>query len=48
DRFIDHDKPDLQYEAAGLRASHIVATALGALGRDARIAKPSVAKPSRA
>ncbi|MCH7487875.1 MAG: 1-deoxy-D-xylulose-5-phosphate synthase, partial [Proteobacteria bacterium] len=30
DRFIDHDKPDLQYEAAGLRASHIVATAPGA------------------
>ncbi len=53
DRFIDHDKPDLQYEAAGLHASHIVATALGALGRDAGIAKPSVAKhsvakPSRA
>ena len=33
DRFIDHDKPDLQYAAAGLLSSDIVATALGALGR---------------
>ena len=53
DRFIDHDKPNLQYEAAGLCASHIVATALGALDRDAgvakhSIAKPAVAKPTRA
>ena len=48
DRFIDHDKPDLQYEAAGLSASQIVATALGALGRDAGVAKPSIAKPTRA
>ena len=48
DRFIDHDKPDLQYEAAGLSASHIVAAALGALGRDTGITKPSIAKPSRA
>ena len=33
DRFLDHDKPDLQYEEAGLRSSHIVETTLGALGR---------------
>ncbi|HLB79181.1 MAG TPA: transketolase C-terminal domain-containing protein, partial [Dongiaceae bacterium] len=35
DRFIDHDKPELQYDEAGLNARHIVATALHALGRDA-------------
>ena len=33
DRFLDHDKPDLQYEEAGLRSSHILKTALAALGR---------------
>ena len=33
DRFIDHDRPELQYAAAGLLASDIVATALAALGR---------------
>ncbi|HXP31922.1 MAG TPA: 1-deoxy-D-xylulose-5-phosphate synthase [Stellaceae bacterium] len=33
DRFIDHDQPALQYEAAGLNAHHIVQTALAALGR---------------
>ena len=33
DRFIDHDKPELQYDEAGLNARHIVATALQALGR---------------
>ena len=33
DRFLDHDKPDLQYDAAGLRSSHIVGTVLTALGR---------------
>ena len=32
DRFLDQDKPDLQYEAAGLSARHIAATALEALG----------------
>jgi 1-deoxy-D-xylulose-5-phosphate synthase len=32
DRFIDHDKPDQQYEAAGLNAHHLVAKALDALG----------------
>jgi 1-deoxy-D-xylulose-5-phosphate synthase len=35
DRFIDHNKPELQYAEAGLDARHIVATALAALGRDA-------------
>ena len=35
DRFLDHDKPDLQYEAAGLRSTHIRDTALAALGRRA-------------
>ncbi|MBK1698273.1 hypothetical protein CKO21_13575 [Rhodovibrio salinarum] len=32
DRFIDHDKPEQQYEAAGLNARHMVARALEALG----------------
>jgi 1-deoxy-D-xylulose-5-phosphate synthase len=32
DRFIDHDTPKAMYEDAGLAASHIVATALDALG----------------
>ena len=32
DRFIDHDKPALQYEQAGLDSQSIVATALQALG----------------
>jgi 1-deoxy-D-xylulose-5-phosphate synthase len=32
DRFIDHDKPYQQYEAAGLNAHHMVAKALDALG----------------
>jgi len=34
DRFIDHNKPELQYDEAGLNARHIVATALQALGRE--------------
>ncbi|QKD05313.1 1-deoxy-D-xylulose-5-phosphate synthase [Mesorhizobium loti] len=32
DRFLDHDTPRAMYESAGLNASHIVATALAALG----------------
>jgi 1-deoxy-D-xylulose-5-phosphate synthase len=38
DRFLDHDKPDLQYAAAGLSARAIVAKVLGTLPRlsDAR------------
>jgi 1-deoxy-D-xylulose-5-phosphate synthase len=35
DVFIDHDKPELQYQQAGLTAKHIVATALEAVGRGA-------------
>ena len=34
DVFLDHDSPDAQYDAAGLNARHIVATALAALGRE--------------
>jgi len=34
DRFIDQDAPDKMYEAAGLDAKAIVATALSALGRE--------------
>jgi 1-deoxy-D-xylulose-5-phosphate synthase len=33
DHFIDHDKPQTQYDQAGLNAKHIVATALTALGQ---------------
>jgi 1-deoxy-D-xylulose-5-phosphate synthase len=33
DMFIDHDKPERMYEKAGLHAAGIVATVLGALGR---------------
>ena len=42
DIFVDHDKPERQYEMAGLDAAGIVATALMALGRDA------VERPARA
>ena len=34
DMFLEHDSPNAQYEAAGLNARHIVATALSALGRE--------------
>jgi 1-deoxy-D-xylulose-5-phosphate synthase len=34
DYFIDHGKPDEQYDEAGLTARHITATALAALGQD--------------
>ena len=33
DTFIDHDKPEKMYDRAGLHAAGIVATVLGALGR---------------
>jgi 1-deoxy-D-xylulose-5-phosphate synthase len=39
DRFIDHDKPELMYEAAGLNAPQIVAAVLATLGRE----QPAVA-----
>ena len=32
DVLMDHDKPEIQYEKAGLDAKAIVKTALGALG----------------
>ena len=35
DVFIDHDKPEKMYEAAGLNAAGIVATVLSTLGREA-------------
>ncbi|MBI3499074.1 MAG: 1-deoxy-D-xylulose-5-phosphate synthase [Proteobacteria bacterium] len=35
DIFIDHDKPELQYQQAGLNAKHIVAKALEAIGQGA-------------
>ena len=35
DQFLDQDKPERQYDQAGLDAGHIVATALAALGVDA-------------
>jgi 1-deoxy-D-xylulose-5-phosphate synthase len=41
DTFIEHDKPEKMYEAAGLNASGIVATVLKALGHDAALARPS-------
>ena len=34
DMFIDHDKPEVMYDLAGLGANGIVATALAALGKD--------------
>jgi len=33
DEFIDHNKPDVQYELAGLKAAHMVVNVLSALGR---------------
>jgi len=41
DVFIDHDKPDKQYEAAGLTARHMAAAALAALGRNEDAAAPA-------
>ncbi len=35
DTFIDHDKPELMYDAAGLNAPHIVSMAVEALGDQA-------------
>ncbi len=39
DIYIDQDKPELQYDAAGLNAKHIVAMALDALGRSREAAE---------
>ena len=35
DRFVDHDKPEKQYAAAGLDAAGIVNAVFSALGREA-------------
>lgn len=37
DIFIDHEKPEVQYEQAGLTAAGIVSTVLGVLGRAADV-----------
>ena len=39
DIYIDQDKPELQYDVAGLNAKHIVAMALNALGRSKEAAE---------
>jgi 1-deoxy-D-xylulose-5-phosphate synthase len=46
DRFLDHDKPEAQYEAAGLDARGIVTAVFAALGRD--LATATAAAPRRA
>jgi 1-deoxy-D-xylulose-5-phosphate synthase len=46
DRYIDHDKPEKQYDQAGLTARAMVSAALGALGVDD--AGADAALPSRA
>jgi 1-deoxy-D-xylulose-5-phosphate synthase len=46
DRYIDHDKPEKQYDQAGLTARAMVSAALGALGIDE--AGTDAALPSRA
>jgi len=43
DRFIDQDKPERMYELAGLNAPGIVATVLGALGREPLLSEASSA-----
>ena len=45
DRFVDHAKPDEQYEDAGLQARHIVEMAVAALGTSKHIRE--VARRSR-
>jgi 1-deoxy-D-xylulose-5-phosphate synthase len=41
DQFIDQDKPERMYELAGLSAPGIVATVLGALGRETLLGEAS-------
>ncbi|WP_425406083.1 1-deoxy-D-xylulose-5-phosphate synthase [Hwanghaeella sp.] len=41
DAFLDQDKPEAQYEQAGLTAPHIVSTALTALGADTDVETPA-------
>lgn len=40
DIFQDHDKPEIQYDEAGLTAPHIVETALAAMGKSSAEASP--------
>ncbi len=44
DLFIEHDKPEKQYDIAGLNAAHIVQTVLGAIGKEGAV----VELPARA
>jgi 1-deoxy-D-xylulose-5-phosphate synthase len=46
DRLIDHDSQPRQYEEAGLNASQIKATVLGALDRSNSLRKPTLARTS--
>ena len=41
DKFIDQDKPEKQYETAGLTAQHVVSLALNALGQDDTVIEPA-------
>jgi 1-deoxy-D-xylulose-5-phosphate synthase len=43
DRFLDHDKPEKLYAAAGLDSKGIVAKVLAALGRDRDAVKSMIA-----
>jgi 1-deoxy-D-xylulose-5-phosphate synthase len=47
DRFVDHGKPEEQYQDAGLQADHIVETALGALGKSGLIREVAAARRLR-
>jgi 1-deoxy-D-xylulose-5-phosphate synthase len=43
DIYLEQDKPEVQYDRAGLTAHHIVATALRALGRSKEAAEAASA-----
>jgi len=47
DRFVDHGKPEEQYEDAQLQARHIVEMAVGALGTAKHIREVAAARGSR-
>ena len=47
DRFVDHAKPEEQYENACLQARHIVETAIGALGTPKHIREIAAARALR-
>ena len=44
DEFIDHDKPDRMYAAAGLDAKGIVAKVMSAIGHNSKAERPALAK----